>query len=244
MNDLLNKVRQRQSQATQGDRTRRWRPAIEAVCLKALSKRPEDRYQTALELAAEVRRYLADEPVEAFPEPFSKRLARWTKRHRTAVAAAAVLGATGLVALSTGYVLVSRERDEATAQRGLARRAVNDMYSGVADDWLEDTLDSKQKEFLELALDYYRNFSGRDSGIAGGAVWRRRWRWGESAIFRTSWGITRMRRRRIETRCAILGALQREASGESRYRFERARLTSRLGALLDTMGSARRLNRS
>jgi tetratricopeptide (TPR) repeat protein len=39
--------------------------ALEAVCLKALAPRPEDRYSSATELADEVRRWLSGEPVRA-----------------------------------------------------------------------------------------------------------------------------------------------------------------------------------
>jgi hypothetical protein len=38
--------------------------ALEAVCLRALAKRPEQRYPSAREIAQEVERWLADEPVE------------------------------------------------------------------------------------------------------------------------------------------------------------------------------------
>ena len=37
-------------------------PALQAICLKALAKVPENRYVSATELAQEVQRYLADEP--------------------------------------------------------------------------------------------------------------------------------------------------------------------------------------
>ncbi|MDA1015652.1 MAG: serine/threonine-protein kinase, partial [Planctomycetota bacterium] len=40
-------------------------PPLAAICVKALSKQPEDRFVSARELANDVRRYLADEPVRA-----------------------------------------------------------------------------------------------------------------------------------------------------------------------------------
>src|SRR5262249_13060166 len=43
--------------------------ALEAVCQKAMARRPEDRYGTARELAQEVERWLADEPVGAYRPP-------------------------------------------------------------------------------------------------------------------------------------------------------------------------------
>jgi hypothetical protein len=50
--------------------------------------RPEDRYATALELAEDVERWQADEPVTAWREPWPVRARRWVKRHRTLVVAA------------------------------------------------------------------------------------------------------------------------------------------------------------
>ena len=46
--------------------------ALEAVCLKALAPRPEDRYPTARALADDVERWLADEPVTAWREPLRR----------------------------------------------------------------------------------------------------------------------------------------------------------------------------
>ena len=48
------------------------RPALEAVCLKAMALTPEDRYASCRALAEDVERWLADEPVTAWREPWSR----------------------------------------------------------------------------------------------------------------------------------------------------------------------------
>jgi len=56
--------------------------ALEAICLKAMSLLPQDRYPTALELARDIENYLADVPVSAYRETLGHKLARWARRHR------------------------------------------------------------------------------------------------------------------------------------------------------------------
>lgn len=73
--------------------------AIEAVCMKALALRPEDRYATPRALAFDIKAWLADEPVTAFREPFVERARRWSKRHRTGVTGAAASLVVGVIAL-------------------------------------------------------------------------------------------------------------------------------------------------
>lgn len=48
--------------------------ALEAICLKAMQTRPEDRYDSAARLAEDVEHWLADEPVSIWREPVSQRL--------------------------------------------------------------------------------------------------------------------------------------------------------------------------
>src|SRR5204862_5818539 len=79
--------------------------ALEAVCLRALAKEPAERYASAAELAREVQRWLADEPVAAYPEPAVARLGRWARRHQTLAAGLAVL----LVSAVIGAVVVREE---------------------------------------------------------------------------------------------------------------------------------------
>jgi serine/threonine-protein kinase len=72
---------------------------LEAICLKAMKPDPEDRYAAVAELADDLDRWLADEPVSAFREPLVVRIRRWTRRHRTlvvAATAAVLLTATAL----------------------------------------------------------------------------------------------------------------------------------------------------
>jgi serine/threonine-protein kinase len=75
--------------------------ALEAVCLKAMALRREERYATARALAADVERWLGDEAVRAWREPLRLRVGRWTRRHQGVVGG---LMAGLLVALLAGGV--------------------------------------------------------------------------------------------------------------------------------------------
>jgi WD40 repeat protein len=53
---------------------------LEAICLKCLSKEPPERYATAGELAADLRRYLAGQPTLARPANLAGRATKWVRR--------------------------------------------------------------------------------------------------------------------------------------------------------------------
>src|SRR5262249_52437434 len=59
--------------------------ALDAICRKAMALKPADRHATALDLAADVEHWLADEPVTAYAEPMPARLGRWGRRHKALV---------------------------------------------------------------------------------------------------------------------------------------------------------------
>ena len=61
--------------------------ALDAICRRAMAARASERYASARELAGDLERWLADEPVGAWREPLRLRTWRWLKRHRTLVAA-------------------------------------------------------------------------------------------------------------------------------------------------------------
>jgi serine/threonine protein kinase len=69
---------------------------LETICLKCLRKEPAHRYQSALELADDLRRYLSGEPIRARPVGPLERAWKWARR---SPALAALLGVSGLSAL-------------------------------------------------------------------------------------------------------------------------------------------------
>jgi serine/threonine-protein kinase len=148
--------------------------ALEAVCLKALAKRREERYGSASDLAREVERFLAEEPVAAYREPLPARLARWGRRHRTLLASAAALLVAAVLALGAGILLLGRanrlvqeQRDEAQRQEAVARRnfqrarqAVDTYLTEVSEEQLlnQPSMEPLRQRLLRSALEYYQAF--------------------------------------------------------------------------------------
>jgi serine/threonine-protein kinase len=112
--------------------------ALSAVCQKAMAREPADRYRTAKELAVEVERWLADEPVGAYREPWTRRARRWARRHRTPVTSLVV--ALLVAGLGLGVVLAlqkaaDRREAEVRQREAEARLAEADSYErqGITD---------------------------------------------------------------------------------------------------------------
>ncbi len=77
--------------------------ALDAICVKAMSVKAADRYRSATELSADIERWLADQPVSVFRDPFSVRWGRWIRRHRTV----AMSGTVAAILLTFGSILGS-----------------------------------------------------------------------------------------------------------------------------------------
>ena len=155
--------------------------ALEAICLKAMSLRAEDRYASARAVADDIEHWLADEPVAAHREPFTTRLGRWSRRHKALVTGAASLLVTAVILLTIGILAVQSEQrrtERANADLGVAleaeakrrqqaRDALDAMSSQIVDDWLArqqaKDLTEEQKRFLHKALEAYEEFA-RDTG--------------------------------------------------------------------------------
>ena len=174
--------------------------ALDAVCLKAMALKPEDRYASCRSLADDVERWAADEPVSAWREPLPTRAGRWIRRHRTwviAASAAALATLVGLGAVATVQARANRDltrhnsdllaanrrenaaRSQAEARFALARDAIEAYYTGASEDVLlkEPQLETCARSSSDRRWDSTRSCKGcwrpsRDKGR--GPSWPRR----------------------------------------------------------------------
>ncbi len=110
---------------------------LETICLKAMAKALGRRYQTAAQLAEDLRRFERGEPIAARPVGHAERLWRWCRRYpAAAILFAAVLlgsvaGFTYLTNLSS-YFVQETALDSARIEADMLER-VNEYYSDVLD---------------------------------------------------------------------------------------------------------------
>jgi tetratricopeptide (TPR) repeat protein len=135
------------------DRLRRLlRGDLEWVTLRCLEKDRARRYDTAAALAADVRRFLADEPVSAGPPSRWYKARKFVRRNRGTVTAAAVVLVAlvgGVVGTSVGLYRAERQRVEAvTAWAAEAERAEGERRAKLDAERAAD----EERKAKELAL--------------------------------------------------------------------------------------------
>jgi serine/threonine protein kinase len=154
---------------------RRLKPSIpvelETIIHKAISKNPDDRYATARELADDLSRFCADQPIRATPPTRAQRAARWSRRHSALVTSSAVVLLLTTIGLTTAATLLSKayyaesaERQRAEENLQWAWDATNDMYVQVAEKWLADEpqMEPLQREFLLKALAFFERYAEQE----------------------------------------------------------------------------------
>ena len=153
---------------------------------------PADRRPVSLvpRLADDLDRWMADEPVSAWREPFRRRARRWSRRNRTAVTAAGVAlvaGVAGLVALAgvqaqansglrTANTQVKQANTELAAEKArvqerydLAMEAIKTFHTGVSEDFLlkEEKFKDLRDRLLKSASEFYGKLGGAPQGPLG-----------------------------------------------------------------------------
>jgi serine/threonine protein kinase/tetratricopeptide (TPR) repeat protein len=106
--------------------SREIRGDLDWITLKAMEKDRQRRYDTALDLAADIRRYLADEPILARPPSTRYRVAKFVHKYRAPVAAVGamvLLLVAGVVGTTTGLFRALAARSDAEIARIAADQA-------------------------------------------------------------------------------------------------------------------------
>jgi serine/threonine protein kinase/tetratricopeptide (TPR) repeat protein len=114
--------------------TRTLRGDLDWIVMKAMEKDRTRRYGSPSELAADVVRYLADEPVEASPPGAVYRIQKFVRRHKVGVAAGLLVTTALMVGVTLATVGLIRAREEAeTARRvsELLARVFTDLDPGA-----------------------------------------------------------------------------------------------------------------
>jgi tetratricopeptide (TPR) repeat protein/tRNA A-37 threonylcarbamoyl transferase component Bud32 len=231
---------------------------LEAVCLKAMARTPEERYGTALELAADIEHWLADEPVTAWREPVGVRMRRWVRRHArlvTGIAAALAVGATAMAGLAwqreqaraavaaeqaataTERDKAAAERDRAVAARARTRSALDAMVSNATGESLarQTALSEHQRQFLADVLKYYEEFAAEPGEDRAG-----RQRLARAHVqlgtIRDQLGQTDEAADVFRRAAELYAGLASDYPTEPAYRAGRADCQNRLGTLFEEVG--------
>jgi eukaryotic-like serine/threonine-protein kinase len=107
---------------------------LDNIVLKALRKEPERRYDSVQDFSDDVERYLHDEPVTARADTFQYRAAKFVKRRRGPVLAAAAVAVAVAVQSAFFVQRILTERDVAEAARSRAEQMsqfLQDMLRGA-----------------------------------------------------------------------------------------------------------------
>jgi serine/threonine-protein kinase len=150
---------------------------LEAVCLKAMVLNPDERYPSSRALAEDIERWMADEPVSAWQEPWLRRARRWLARHRSLVASAAAALLMSAVVSATAAILIEGARrreakalqartkalaaevqakDEADRRLVDANAVVETFLGAVSDDLIGvQGAQPVRRRLLQRAADYF-----------------------------------------------------------------------------------------
>jgi tetratricopeptide (TPR) repeat protein len=139
---------------------RRLQPSVprdlETICLKCLDKDPRKRYASATELADDLRRFLASEPIKARPATRGERAWKWARRRPAVAALSAALVITlvaGFAGITAKYLEAENLRQKAEAARKEAdAKARSEKEARVAAEQAKDQASQAEKQARAEAL--------------------------------------------------------------------------------------------
>ncbi len=143
--------------------------SLEAICLKAMSLSTDGRYSTPRALGDDIERWLADQPVLAYPEPLPARAFRWVRRRKQWVAAAAAMLVLTMLGLGIHDWQISKEKRRTIDQLAMTRDALRELLEVSGENLAFIPNTEKLREHLaQLVLDRYEQLGDKfpaDPGV-------------------------------------------------------------------------------
>jgi serine/threonine protein kinase/tetratricopeptide (TPR) repeat protein len=230
------------------------RGELDWIVMKALEKDRNRRYETASAFAADLQRYLHDEPVLACPPSAGYRLRKFMRRNKgpmAVVCAVFLVLVAGIIATTWGFLTARAARDAEAAQRKaaddarqtarenftIAKKAVADYLTKVTEDpdLKRADFNKLRKRLLEAALPFYQRLAEQKPGNAtleaerGRAYYR-------LCVLRSDMGETTAALADCEQMRTIFVKLAADFPTEPEYRYDLAHSHYSVGYLLKVLG--------
>ena len=208
-----------------------WVPKpLQAICLKSMALVPRQRYESPLKLVADLENWLADEPVEAYPDNFAQRTARWFRRHK----AFALTFVTALILITTVSVVatmfVNRARVAEAEQKTLAIEATKRAETEAEKNRILAESEKTAKELAELRrIDAMDNFRKARQVVDTALT-------GISEIIEYYPGVQRAREGLLRSVAREYEEFAAEQGEDLEIQIERVRAYLRLGDVRETLG--------
>jgi len=156
---------------------------LETILLKAMAKDADERYASARDFADDLQRYLEDKPVLARRPTLVHRFVKWTRRHRTVVAAAIGLLLLAVIGLAVSTARIAHEerrtraaladaqeqRQRALAHFSKAMATIDQMLDQISHQrgaTLAE-MQAAQRKMMEQALSFYEGLCRPESNDVG-----------------------------------------------------------------------------
>ena len=136
---------------------------LDWITFKAMEKDPTRRYSTVDAMSADIRNYLSHQPVSAAPPAFLYRVRKFTRRHRQALAAAAMLTLVIIAGLITGLMYHRSAKEHASIESWEHQRLLDNVRMLIG---------SKKYDQAQSGIDRLINspYVGRQAQLANAQV--------------------------------------------------------------------------